>query len=251
VTRLSGWTLEQKGFLRSRSRSQIRGDQEYAFKHELIRDVAYDMLPRAERRLLHSKVTDWMERALGERAEEYFDLLAHHAVQAGRQERAIEYLMHAAERAHRAAAYREQAALLAQALALAEQTDQHALSAELRARRGIAFSRIGMWTNARPDLETALKGLTEARVEQRIEALVELAMVCQWLFDVDSNRRYAAEALALAEASGRDDLAAGRWARSPSQTAPTASSIQSCKGTSGRSLGLGTFVPRCWRRRSR
>jgi class 3 adenylate cyclase/transcriptional regulator with XRE-family HTH domain/tetratricopeptide (TPR) repeat protein len=201
--------LEQRNFLQSKSRSQIRGEQEYAFKHELIRDVAYDMLPRAERRLLHGKVVDWMEQAVGERVEEYFDLLAHHATQAGYQQRAVDYLVRAAERAHRAAAHREEAALLEQAIALAEGSSQQILLAELRARRGIAFHRIGMWTEARSELEAAIEGFGPEHVDRHVEALVELAMVCHWLLDVPGTRRYATEALARAEQVGRADLAAG------------------------------------------
>src|SRR5713226_6052034 len=98
--------LEQKDLLRGQSRSQFRGDQEYAFKHDLIRDVAYEMLSRADRRLLHSRVADWIEVISGERLEEYLDLLAHHAVQADQPGRAIDYLSRAAERASRAAVHR-------------------------------------------------------------------------------------------------------------------------------------------------
>src|SRR5206468_2631234 len=101
------------------SRSQVRGDWEYSFKHDLIRDVAYGTLPRAERRVLHGQVVTWMDQALGDRVEEYFDLLAYHAIQADQPERALDYLRRVAERAYRAAAYREAAALLAQAITIA------------------------------------------------------------------------------------------------------------------------------------
>jgi tetratricopeptide (TPR) repeat protein len=66
-----------------------------------------------------------------------------------------------------------------------------------------------MWGNARSDLEIAIARLAPERVEQHIEALVELAVVCHWLLDVPSTRRYATEALARAEQIGRSDLAAG------------------------------------------
>jgi len=201
--------LEQKDLLRIQPRSQFRGDQEYAFKHDLIRDVAYETLSRADRRLLHSRVTDWVEAISGERIEEYLDLLAHHAVQADLPERALDYLIRAAERAERAAAHREEAALLAQALDIAERTGRRPLVAELQAKRGKAFRTIAMWREASHELELALAGLTSEQVEQRIQVLIDLTEVRFWLQDVPGTRRYATEALVLAEEIGRDDLAAG------------------------------------------
>ncbi len=201
--------LERKDLLRSQLHSQFRGDREYAFKHDLIRDVAYEMLSRADRRLLHSRVADWIEAISGERVEEYLDLLAHHAVQAGQADRALDYLTRAAERAHRAAAHREEAALLAQAIDIAERAGQKQLVAGLQAKRGKAFHAVAMWREASHELELALAGLTSEQVEQRIQVLIDLAQVRYWLQDVPSMRRYATEALALAEEIGRDDLAAG------------------------------------------
>ena len=200
--------LEQKDLLRSQLRSQFRGDREYAFKHDLIRDVAYEMLSRADRRVLHRRVADWIEAICGERVEESLDLLAHHAVQAGQEDRALDYLIRAAERAERAAAHREEAALLTQALAIAERTGQRQLVAELRAKCGRAFRTIALWQEATHELELALADLASAQVEQRIQVLIDLTQVRHWLFDTAGTRRYANEALSLVEQVGRDDLAA-------------------------------------------
>jgi class 3 adenylate cyclase/tetratricopeptide (TPR) repeat protein len=201
--------LEQKDLLRSQLRSQFRGDREYAFKHDLIRDVAYEMLSRADRRLLHSRVADWIEAISGERLEEYLDLLAHHAVRADQPERALDYLTRAAERAERAAAHREEATLLAQAIDIAERTGRRPLVAGLQAKRGKAFRAVAMWREASQELELALAGLTSEQVEQRIQVLIDLTEVRFWLQDLPGTRRYATEALALAEEIGRDDLAGG------------------------------------------
>ncbi len=200
--------LEQKDLLRSQPRSQFRGDQEYAFKHDLIRDVAYEMLSRADRRLLHNRIVDWIEVISGERVEEYLDLLAHHAVQADQPERALDYLMRAAERADRAAAHREEAALLGQAIEIAERIDQQQLIPELRAKRGQAFRAVAMWMEADHELKTALSGLAQEQDEQHLQVLIDLAEVRHWLFDTPSTRQYATEALKAAEQVGRDDLAA-------------------------------------------
>ena len=202
-------SLEQRDFLRSMSRSQIRGDQEYTFKHELLRDVAYEMLSRAERRLLHGRVVDWMEAALGERVEAHLDLLAHHAVEAGQQARALEYLTRAAERARHAAARQQEAALLARAIAIAGQLGRSDLLGPLRAQRGKAFADVGMWAAARPELEAALNELAPKSAAQRTRVLTDLAVVCHWVNDVPSTRRYASEALEQAGQVCHDDLIAG------------------------------------------
>src|SRR5262249_19187007 len=112
-------SLEQKDLLRSQPRSQLRGEREYLFKHDLIRDVAYELLPRSDRRVLHGQVVVWLQSAAVDRLDELLSVLAHHAVQAEEHTLALEYLGRAAERARLAAAHREEAALLAQAIEMA------------------------------------------------------------------------------------------------------------------------------------
>jgi class 3 adenylate cyclase/tetratricopeptide (TPR) repeat protein len=201
--------LERKSLLRALPHSQIRGDKEYSFKHDLIRDVAYEMLPKVERRELHGRAADWLETAAGEQVENYFDQLAHHAVQAGQQERAIDYLVRAAERAGRAAAHRQAAALFGQAIILAESLERRSLLADLHAKRGKAFVNVGMWMDARPDLEAALSELPQDAIEQRALVLIDLAIVSFWINDISSMRRYSTEAMTTAQAVNRDDIVAG------------------------------------------
>ena len=42
-------TLERKEFVRRERRSSVAGELEYAFRHALVRDVAYEQIPRARR----------------------------------------------------------------------------------------------------------------------------------------------------------------------------------------------------------
>src|SRR5206468_1810295 len=147
--------LGHKNLLRGEPGSRFRGDREYSFRHDLIRDVAYETLPRAERRALHGRVADWIEQSAGERLEERLDVLAYHAVQADQQARALDYLIRAAERARRAAAHREEAALLAQEIASAKRIGRGEFVTDLRARRGKAFAQVSLWSDARPELESA------------------------------------------------------------------------------------------------
>jgi class 3 adenylate cyclase len=68
--------LERKGLVRRELRSSVTGEDEYAFRHVLIRDVAYGQIPRAGRAERHLRAADWIE-SLG-RPEDQAELLAHH-----------------------------------------------------------------------------------------------------------------------------------------------------------------------------
>jgi class 3 adenylate cyclase/tetratricopeptide (TPR) repeat protein len=68
--------LERKGFVRRERRSAVAGEEEYAFRHVLVREVAYGQIPRAERAEKHRRAAEWME-SLG-RPDDHAELLAHH-----------------------------------------------------------------------------------------------------------------------------------------------------------------------------
>jgi class 3 adenylate cyclase/tetratricopeptide (TPR) repeat protein len=54
------------------------GDREYAFKHVLVRDVAYGTLPKARRSEKHFQVGSFIEERAGDRSEEVVALVAEH-----------------------------------------------------------------------------------------------------------------------------------------------------------------------------
>src|SRR5439155_5781377 len=54
------------------------GELEFAFRHVLIRDVAYESLPKALRSAKHAEVASWAEDRAGDRSEEIPELLATH-----------------------------------------------------------------------------------------------------------------------------------------------------------------------------
>jgi class 3 adenylate cyclase len=106
--------LEERDFIRRRQGSSMAGEQEYAIKHALTREVAYTSLPKARRARLHAGFAAWLEQAGGGR-DETAPLLAHHYAEAVRpedsdlawggeeaererlQEKALEWLRRAAE----------------------------------------------------------------------------------------------------------------------------------------------------------
>ena len=68
--------LARKGFVRRQLRSSVAGEDEYAFAHVLVRDVAYGQIPRGERSRRHRLVAQWIE-SLG-RPDDHAEMLAHH-----------------------------------------------------------------------------------------------------------------------------------------------------------------------------
>jgi class 3 adenylate cyclase/tetratricopeptide (TPR) repeat protein len=79
--------LERKDFVRRERRSSVGGEHEYAFRHALVRDVAYSQIPRRARVDKHRRAAEWVE-ALGRR-DDHADLLAHHYVAALKLARAM------------------------------------------------------------------------------------------------------------------------------------------------------------------
>jgi predicted ATPase len=72
--------LERKEFVRRERRSSVGGDTEYAFRHLLVRDVAYGQIPRGERADKHRRAAEWIE-SLG-RPEDHAETLVHHYLSA-------------------------------------------------------------------------------------------------------------------------------------------------------------------------
>jgi tetratricopeptide (TPR) repeat protein len=71
-------TLERREFLRRDRRSQVAGERQYAFRHVLVRDVAYGQLPRPARADRHRRAAEWLQGLSPDRAEDRAELLAHH-----------------------------------------------------------------------------------------------------------------------------------------------------------------------------
>ena len=77
--------LEDRDFIRRRSRSALAGEREFFFKHTLTREVAYSILPKAKRGRLHAAAAGWLERFV-EGRDELAPFLAHHYAESVRPE---------------------------------------------------------------------------------------------------------------------------------------------------------------------
>ena len=64
-------------------RAQLAGDDGYRFRHLLIRDAAYDALPKAVRADLHARFADWLDEH-GQALVERDEIVGYHLEQAAR-----------------------------------------------------------------------------------------------------------------------------------------------------------------------
>jgi class 3 adenylate cyclase/tetratricopeptide (TPR) repeat protein len=71
-------SLQEKDILAPGAEGRLAGERELAFKHVLIRDVAYGMLPKAVRARKHFEVGSFIEERAGDRTDEVGPLLAEH-----------------------------------------------------------------------------------------------------------------------------------------------------------------------------
>ena len=71
----------------------------YMFKHALTQDVAYASLLVQRRKELHGRIGLAIEELYADRLPEHYEMLAHHFSLAEDWERALDYLLKAAEKA--------------------------------------------------------------------------------------------------------------------------------------------------------
>jgi DNA-binding SARP family transcriptional activator len=165
--------LVRREFVQRARRSSVAGDMEYAFRHELLRDVAYDEIPRRGRAERHRRAAQWID-SLG-RPEDHGELLAHHYLAAldGQGataedattlvEGAAQALHHAGLRAIRLSANERAVDHFSRAIALMarlpEGDERSRTEAELQLQLGVAlFALRGLGA---PEAEQAYKRATE------------------------------------------------------------------------------------------
>jgi predicted ATPase len=128
--------LERRDLILRDTGSIIEGDQQFGFKHVLIRDVAYELLPRADRRERHARVAEFFEETTAELGEAAASL-ARHWREAGDPDRAFVYFVRAAEQAERGWAKDQAAIIYREALDLVPEGDGERLG-DIRRRLALA-----------------------------------------------------------------------------------------------------------------
>jgi class 3 adenylate cyclase/tetratricopeptide (TPR) repeat protein len=165
--------LARKELIRP-DRPEFAGEDAFRFRHLLIRDAAYQAMPKEHRAELHERYAGWLAEAARDRMAEYEEILAHHLEQAYR--------------------YRvELGAPDDRARGLAARAAEHLYAAAVRA-------------DERGDLATA-RSLLERNVDLsdgtlRVQALVRLAELLPELGEYAAAHETAIRAIEAAEAVG-------------------------------------------------
>ena len=198
------------------------GGRSYQFKHILIRDVAYDSLPKEERSRLHDSMGRWLETVASERRDEYAPIIAYHADRAFRLaqelrgpegfvlgQRALDLMLGAARNSRRGGDFRADYELVRRGNEIAEAIGASlAERAEARGFAALAREELEGWKPARDDLAAAL---TLAREAGPSEVLVRLMLSrAYWLWDsdVEQSRATYGEAIDIARQHGDPNLTA-------------------------------------------
>jgi len=190
--------------------STFAGEDAFRFGHLLIRDVAYESLPKKVRADLHARFASWVERRAGERAVEYEEIIGYHA------ERAHDYLAELGPVDERGAALAALAAerlmaaglrsfdrgdlpsaanLLSRSVALLPAQDRRRL--DLLQPLGISLEQTGRIEEAAMVFEQAIEG-GKAIGDRRIELRAATRYRFGWLLRSSE----ATHAAALAEMEG-------------------------------------------------
>ncbi len=84
-----------------RETSAFEGTREFVFKHHMLHQVTYQSVLKGPRREQHRLTADWLVERSGDRASEYFGMIADHYEKAGDTANAVIYLRKAGEDAAR------------------------------------------------------------------------------------------------------------------------------------------------------
>lgn len=159
----------------------LGGDDAFRFRHILIRDAAYERLPKRDRATLHARLADWLEGISGDGRADLLEIVGYHLAEAIRYrteigmdhdavlvERALRALNEAATQAERGHRYADAAELLRRAVAIldddAGRDDPHH-DAEAMRVRAAEFAHLA----GRPDVAASLAEAAIERLGERGE----------------------------------------------------------------------------------
>jgi class 3 adenylate cyclase/predicted ATPase len=125
-------------------RSGEPSEANFLFKHALVQDAAYNTMLRGQRRELHARIADAMEKELASPGQTQPEILAHHFENAGLIGKAISYWQEAGERSKARSATAEAIRQMRKALDLLSHQPEstESLGTELQLQLGLGGALI-------------------------------------------------------------------------------------------------------------
>ncbi|MFU8771160.1 MAG: ATP-binding protein [Anaerolineales bacterium] len=160
--------LRDKEMVFRREDSVIDGTQEYIFKNDVLREVAYDTVLIKDRKVYHGLVADWLLTKSHARVGEYYGLVAEHLEFATRIEEASNYFTLAGNQALDNYANLEAQGFYLRALDL---NPSHQLAVKILTAIGRSYARQGLYQKAK---EYWQQGVDICREQNDLHGLVRL-----------------------------------------------------------------------------
>jgi len=152
--------LKDRDFIHARSgQDSAFAGMEWAFKHAVTHDVAYNSLLMERRRYLHGVVGDAIEALFSDRLDELAAALGHHFARAGRAPDAVRFLTRAGYRAQATFANGEAATFFRAAL---DQYSRIPLGTPVAGSRTDLLERLGDMLELRGDHDGAREAYQQA-----------------------------------------------------------------------------------------
>ena len=200
----------------------------FRFRHQLVRDVTYESVPKEGRAVLHERIAAWLERGAADRVDGSEEILGYHLEQAFRLraelgpvgEAAMELARKAAallatsgRRARNRGDERGAVNLLRRAAWLSRPEDPSRV--RLWLDLGDSLTEIGELEEARRLLTEAMElaGAAEDRIVQEMAALsiMKIRALTEPAIEMDEVQTTAAEAIRIFEELGDDAGLARAW----------------------------------------
>jgi class 3 adenylate cyclase/tetratricopeptide (TPR) repeat protein len=183
----------------------------YTFKHVLTYEVAYTGLLREQRKLLHTRALNAIERLYPERIAEHLETLARHAVQGENWKKAVKYLRQAGVAAAMRSSFADAEVWQLSAIRAleneAESQEKSELGIDLRFDLYTAILTRGNHTPIFQVLDEAERLAISINDEKRLARVYGyLSMAWWWVADYLRAREFAHRALLLAQKFGQQGL---------------------------------------------
>ena len=194
--------LREKELVFPHQPSTFASTQEFIFKHAILREVTYERVLKAKRKLYHRMAADWLIQQSGERIDEYLALIAQHYELADDPVRAVEFLERAADQSMRLSAYREALSASERALGILAASDD--TNPAMRVRLLLTIGSANLWLT---DYATATARFEESIAIARTihdrglesKALARLGRIRLEQANFDQSKKHLQESLAIAQ----------------------------------------------------